>query len=120
MCPTIVPGSKVLAGWTFREARVTLCDLPSGQILATWRAHPTKIEGLAVSADGRFLATFGDEPVVRVWSTADQSEVARLLGHRGPVYAAVFTPDGSRLITGGNEDFSVRVWDLPVLFRTAK
>jgi serine/threonine protein kinase len=118
-CPTILFGGKRLAGWTHLEGRITLYDLPSGQVRATWRAHP-KIEGLAASADGRFLASYGIDGVVPLWTTEDQSEFARATGHKGAVYAAAFTPDGARLVTGGAEDFSVRVWELPDICRTVK
>jgi serine/threonine protein kinase len=120
MCPTILAGGAMLAGWTYGEGRVTLCDLPSGQVRATWRAHPKTIDGLAASADGRFIASFGNDGVARVWSTADQKEVATLIGHDGPVYAAAFTPDGAHLVTGGAEDHTIRVWELPAVCRTAK
>src|SRR5262249_21343315 len=120
MNPTFVPGRNELAGWTHHEGRVTLCELPSGRIRASWRAHPREIEGLAVSPDGRFLASTGREGQARIWSTAHPSEVATLIGHKGSVYASVFSPDGARLITAGSEDFTIRLWDLPAICRVVK
>jgi serine/threonine protein kinase len=113
MCPSFLPGSKTLVGWTFHAGRITLCEVPSGRVQASWRAHPQQIEGLAVSPDGRYLASCGREGVARLWATKDQREVASLIGHRGAVYVAAFTPDGSRLITGGSEDGAIALWDLP-------
>jgi eukaryotic-like serine/threonine-protein kinase len=121
MCPTILPDGKGLVGWIFREGRVTICDLPSGHMRASWPAHPnTTIEGLAVSTDGRFLASIGGDGVARVWSTADQTEVATLIGHNGTIHSVAFTPDGAQLATGGADDLSIRIWDLPEICRTAK
>ena len=125
MCPTILPGGTALAGWTFDEGRVTLCDLPSGRVRETWPAHRGRIEGLAASADGRFIATIGSDSigndgVARVWSTADYSEVATCIGHKGTIHSVVFTPDGDWLITGGEDDYRIRVWDLPEVCRTVK
>ena len=31
-CPTILPDGKGLVGWSYSEGRVTICDLPSGQV----------------------------------------------------------------------------------------
>jgi WD40 repeat protein len=111
--PACLPTGDAVVGWTYDRGRVTICDVPSGRARASWRAHPNLIEGLAVSPDGRFLATVGQEGVARVWCTADQTEVATLIGHRGSIYAAAFTPDGSRLATAGMDDGTVRLWDLP-------
>jgi WD40 repeat protein len=120
LCPTFLPGGMGLAGWTWQDGRVTLCDLPSGKVRASWRAHPQTIEGLAVSPDGRFLASFGGDGMARVWSTADQTEVATLRGHEGMIHAAVFAPDGTWLATAGHGDRSVRLWDLPAVCRVAR
>ena len=61
MNPLFVPGRNELAGWHHHEGRVTLSELPSGRVRASWRAHSREIEGLAVSPDGRFLASTGRE-----------------------------------------------------------
>jgi WD40 repeat protein len=87
--------------------------VPSGQVRAVWHAHTPNIEGLAVFPDGRFLATVGNDAVARIWASADQREVATLIGHQGSVYAAAFAPDGTRLATAGLDDRTVRIWDLP-------
>jgi serine/threonine protein kinase/WD40 repeat protein len=113
MCPSFLPKGDGVVGWTYGQGRVTICDSPSGKVRATWRAHSNFIEGLAVSPDGRFLASLGDEGLVRLWVTADQTELATLIGHKGIVYTAAFTPDGAHLATAGMDDSTVRIWDLP-------
>ena len=115
MNPTFLPGRNEIAGWTYAAGRVTLCELPSGRVRAACRAHPREIEGIAVSPDGRYLASTGKEGLARIWSTADQTEVAVLIGHEGAAYSAAFSPDGKYLVTGGSEDFTIRLWDLPTV-----
>src|SRR5262249_51097386 len=109
MCPIFLPNGNELACWTFPAGLITLCDFPSGQVRASWRAHlhPQAIEGLAVSRDGRFLASVGNEGLARVWSTDDQREVATCIGHEGGCGAVAFTPGGNRLATGGCDDHSI-------------
>lgn len=73
-----------------------------------------------MSRDGRFLASVGNDGVARVWSVADQKEVATCIGHKGSCYGVAFAPDGTHLATGGNDDYTIRIWNLPDCCRTVK
>jgi WD40 repeat protein len=127
MCPTFLPSGGI-AGWFHGSGRVSVYDLPSGKLRMTWQAHRTPvegrglIEGLAASPDGRFVASLGTDGVARIWSVSgsDPVEVATLIGHRGSIYFAAFSPDGKRLATAGKEDFTVRIWDLPPVCHVRK
>ena len=66
--------------------------------------------GLAVSRDGRRLASCDDTGDVRLWDLAAGEETAVLRGHTDRVHAVAFSADGARVLTGG-ADGSVRLWD---------
>ncbi len=121
LCPSFLPPKgDLLAGWSYAAGRVIVCEIPDGQVRATWRAQPGYIEGLAVSPDGRFIASLGREGAVHLWSVADQTKVATLQGHNGTVYFAAFAPDGKHLATAGLDDFTIRLWDLPPICHVQK
>jgi len=121
LCPTFLPGEKAIAGWIYVRGQVTICDLPSGKVRQTWKAHPRFIEGMAVSADGRFIASVGEGGDLMLWSTADGTKVASVdAAHRGRVYTVAFSPDGTQLATAGIDDWSVRIWELPAVCHTRK
>jgi WD40 repeat protein len=42
-----------------------------------------------------------------------------LRGHQDSVFAAAFSPDGSRIVTASH-DRTARIWDIPVLSFSAK
>ena len=65
---------------------------------------------LAVSPDGKLVATAGLDDVVRVWNAADGLPVHELRGHGNQVRAVVFSPDGTRIVSGG-ADRTAFVWD---------
>jgi WD40 repeat protein/uncharacterized caspase-like protein len=72
-------------------------------------AHSGPLLSLAVSPDGKLLASSGQEDRdVKVWSTGNWKLRYRL-ADAGASYALVFSPD-SRLLVAGN--VSVSVWDM--------
>jgi serine/threonine protein kinase len=115
LCPLFVPPAGAeLAGWDHLMGSIRLCNLKSGKV-RSWRAHPETIEGMAVSADGRFLASVGKEGMGYVWSTATTARVATLQGHQGRVGVVAFMPGGRHLVTGGLDDRGILIWDLSQL-----
>jgi WD40 repeat protein len=65
----------------------------------------------ALSRDGtRIVTPSSDDDTARVRHTASGREIAVLRGHRGGVWRAGFSPDGTRIVTvsGGG---TARVWD---------
>jgi WD40 repeat protein len=50
-----------------------------------------------------------DDATVRVWDAASGAELLVLRGHEGDVWAAGYSPDGARIVSGSGA--TVRVWD---------
>jgi WD40 repeat protein len=63
-------------------------------------AHDGWIHDLAVSRDGRLLATCGTDRMVRVWSAEDGRKLHELAGHEADVLAVAFHPDSGALVSG--------------------
>jgi WD40 repeat protein len=66
---------------------------------------------LCCSPDGQLLAVAGGDETVRVYEIAMRQEVLALQGHSDKVAQVLFSLDGNRLISRG-EDQTVLVWDL--------
>lgn len=81
--------------------------------------HPTDVYSLAFSPDGRVLVTAAN--AIRIWSTpvlggGVDTEIASLRGHSGSIRVEGFAPgNSSRILTIGQEDNTVRVWDISSL-----
>jgi WD40 repeat protein len=67
---------------------------------------------VAFSPDGKHMASAGGDETIRVWEAKAGIPGRPLRGHDGPVFTAVYSPDGKTLLSGGTRDKSVRLWDL--------
>ncbi len=112
-CPTYLGRGDRLAGWIYSLGQISICELPAGRQLASWRTNPGSIEGMAVSVDQKLLVSMGPFGAAKLWSADDYHLIANLVGHEGTVYASAFAPDGKQVFTGGLTDHSIMVWELP-------
>ncbi|MGB3671763.1 MAG: WD40 repeat domain-containing protein, partial [Phormidesmis sp.] len=84
----------------------------------------SRVRSLAFSPDDQWLASCGDDNIIRLWSMAslrgnlrekaertDLQPVAELTGHTSWVRSVQFSPDGAWLISG-SDDGNVRVWSV--------
>jgi WD40 repeat protein len=78
---------------------------------AVFRGHEGWIDSVAVSPDGRQIASGAEDRTVRVWDAADGTELRCLFGHGERVSGLAFSSDG-RLIASGSLDQTIRVWDV--------
>lgn len=74
-------------------------------------AHRGWARALAISPDGKTLASCGNDHLVRLWSTADGKKLAEFEGHASHVYNVGFHPDGKHLASADLKGV-VKVWDL--------
>jgi WD40 repeat protein len=65
---------------------------------------------VAITADGRRIASGDGDAVVRVWDASTGATRHTLSGHAGAVFAVAFSPDGNTLVSG-SADTTVKVWD---------
>ncbi|KAI9199672.1 WD40-repeat-containing domain protein [Polychytrium aggregatum] len=95
------------------SAATTLQTSPVGSRMPS-RPKLTPVLGLALAPQAdRLLAGNGDG-VVTVWDLTSMQAVARIAAHRGAVRDLVALGDGNVIVTGGNLDGCVRMFDLRI------
>ncbi len=88
-----------------------LWDPATGQPTATLHGHTDSVTGVALSPDGRQLASASHDGTVRLWDPATGQPTATLHGHTSGVSRVAFSPDG-RQLASASRDGTVRLRDL--------
>lgn len=81
------------------DRRIALWGRAGAAPVKVLEGHEAPVVGLALSPDGRSLASASWDGTARVWDLAT-GKVERLDGHRGQVNAVVFLPDGTPVTAG--------------------
>ena len=65
-------------------------------------------------AEGRWIASAGEDSTVKVWDSHTGKLLRSFRGHTGLVSSVAFSPDGLCLVSG-SRDTTIKVWDLTPL-----
>ncbi len=87
-----------------------------GTLQQSFEGHLDAAYALAVSPDGKLIATGAYDQKIRLWDTVTGKEVALLKGHNGAVNGLSFRPDG-KVLASASADRTVKLWSIPTGLR---
>jgi len=110
-------GKALLTGGS--DKKLHLWEVATGRERRSFAGHEMPIHSVAISADGKMLASASgsfrdhEDDSVRLWDAATGKELHRFTGHRNVVVCVAFSPD-SKTVASASEDNTVLIWDAAV------
>jgi WD40 repeat protein len=89
---------------------LSVWDAAEGRKLLDVGQHKEHVQAVAVSPDGKVLASGDRAGQVRLWSATTGKELGVPRGPRHPVVSVAFSPDGNLAVAGSAGDRAVFLW----------
>lgn len=97
------------------DTLVKIWCMATGVMLMTCRGHEAEVTDTKISCDGRFVASAGQDNVIRIWSLEDGKlgfPVSVLLGSEKSVSFLHWNPVVPNVLASVSLDGACRVWDI--------
>jgi WD40 repeat protein len=113
-CMTLSPNGEIVASGC-NDGKVRLWDVETRKVIAKWKGHSYVVRALCWSADGERVASGSWDGTAKVWDIKRGKNMLTI--KTGPehnwVHAVTYSPDSSKLATGGYERNvnAVKIWD---------
>ncbi|MEL4897735.1 WD40 repeat domain-containing protein [Crocosphaera sp. Alani8] len=92
------------------DSTIKVWDLATGDLLDTWTGNRGRITSIALSPNGKVLASASNDGV-RLWNTETGRLLRHFTNHTDRVTVVAFSPDGKYLASGGF-DRAVNLWEI--------
>ena len=83
----------------------------TSRVRLTLRGHEAGLTNVAISPDGKRIATSSFDGTAKIWDAVTGKELLTLRGHSDEVWGGAFSPDGTRLVTSSVDQTAI-VWDV--------
>jgi WD40 repeat protein len=93
------------------QAMLEMFDAKARGMLHMFEGHGNRVNGVAISADGKRAVSASWDGNLRYWDLDDNTMIRQIAGNGSRFNSVALSPDGKRLLSGGG-DRKMRLWDL--------
>ncbi|KAG6509797.1 hypothetical protein ZIOFF_027803 [Zingiber officinale] len=90
------------------DGMVCEIDAAKGSLIGKFRAFTKSISSMAVSADGKILATASGQ--LKTFGCSDNKKLQKFSGHPVAVQCMIFSQDGQYIMTSGVGERHIAIW----------
>ncbi|MEH2330757.1 serine/threonine-protein kinase [Nostoc sp.] len=93
------------------DAILSQISLGKVSLANTLQGHENSVLSVAISPDGKTIASSGDDSTIKLWNLATGKLISSLNGHFQEVNVVVISPDG-KLLVSASDDNTIKIWNL--------
>ncbi len=93
------------------DRRLMLWGMESKTPLSIFSNHTQAVQTLAISPNGNFLATAGDDGLILIWDVDHRKLTRTISAHRWTISSLSFLADGATLVSA-SWDKSIKFWNV--------
>ncbi|OAX35336.1 WD40 repeat-like protein [Rhizopogon vinicolor AM-OR11-026] len=109
-------GKKLISGK--RSGSIKIFDTTTWEEIATLKGHRELVTAITLSSNNRLLASASWDNTVRLWDLDKNISVCLPFQHENDVNCAAFSADGTRLVTGCDNN-NAYVWNIDDILQVA-
>ncbi|KAJ8581601.1 WD40 repeat-like protein [Rhizopogon salebrosus TDB-379] len=130
-CVIHLPGEQQIMTCSY-DGSLQVWDLQSGKrIRNDWRDEESDVNTIALSLDGKKVASGSDDGAVRLWDIDTRKVIAKWTGHKGRISSVCWNrdqggrvmsgsyDDGTKLLATGCDDNNAYSWDISAIAKGA-
>lgn len=93
------------------QGQAALWRVADGKLERKFEGHFDALYAVAISPDGKLLATGSYDQKIKLWDIATGAEIRTLTGHNGAIYGLSFRPDG-KVLASASGDRTLKLWEV--------
>jgi hypothetical protein len=101
-------GNLISSSW---DKTVRLWQPKTGRLIDTLAGHSQIVNAIALSRDGKILASGSQDRTIRLWDLTTGKSIHTFEGHSLGVVSLAISPDG-KILASGSGDGTIKLWDL--------